>query len=468
MSRNSFRFYSAVLAFAVFLVDVLTPLEGAIAVLYVVAILLAAKTAHRNDIIAAATGCAVLTVAAYVLSHDLTSIASPALRALVSLAAIAITTVLSLQNQAATKRLASQARLLDLSHDMIFVRDRNGVITFWNKAAEQTYGWPARDAVGQVADQLLQTTYADRRDLIENTLIDTGRWEGRIEQRTRTGVTLAVDARWALQYGHLGQPLDVLETHTDVTERTQAQNALLAAQAELAQAARVATLGVLTASIAHEVNQPLAAIVTSGEAGSRWLRRDVPDLDEVAAAIDRIVAEGRRASEIVARVRAVLKKRPAQQDMLAVGEIIQKAALLVESELSKNSVILKIETEPALPLIRGDRIQLEQVLVNLMINAGQAMADQSEPRIVTLRAAAADPASLVVTVQDTGPGIASSDLPRLFDPFFTTKQSGMGMGLAICQMTVEAHGGKLSADNAPGAGAIFRLTLPAIQEPASQ
>lgn len=140
MSRTGLRFWSAVLAFAVFMVDVLTPLEGAVAVLYVVAILLAARTNRRNDIIVAAIGCAALTITAYLLSHDHEPIGSPALRALVSLAAIAIITLLALQNHAATNRLAAQARLLNLSHDMIFVRDRAGVINFWNKAAEQTYG----------------------------------------------------------------------------------------------------------------------------------------------------------------------------------------------------------------------------------------------------------------------------------------------------------------------------------------
>jgi len=207
MSHSGLRFCSAVLAFAVFLVDVLTPLEGAVAVLYVVAILLAAKTTRRDDIIVVAGACVVLTIAAYLLSHDLNSIASPALRALVSLSAIAITTLLALQNQAATKRLAAQARLLDLSHDMIFVRDRRGVITFWNKAAEEIYGWPAEDAIGRVADELLRTVYPNSRDVIENMLIDTGRWEGRVEQRTKAGDTLAVDARWALQHDRLGKPL---------------------------------------------------------------------------------------------------------------------------------------------------------------------------------------------------------------------------------------------------------------------
>ncbi len=222
---------------------------------------------------------------------------------------------------------------------------------------------------------------------------------------------------------------NVLAFVIDITERRQSQDALLAAQAELAHAARVATLGELTASIAHEVNQPLAAIVTNGEAGLRWLRRDVPNLEEVAAAITRVVAEGRRASEIVTRIRSFLKKRPAQHDSLQISEIIEEAALLVERELTKDDIALTIETEPELPPVRGDRVQLQQVLVNLMVNAGQAMSAQSGPRVVTVHAGVAEGDSITITVRDTGPGIASDDLPRLFDPFFTTKHAGMGMDL---------------------------------------
>ncbi|MBR1119943.1 PAS domain S-box protein [Bradyrhizobium lablabi] len=621
MSRNGLRLCSAVLAFAVFLIDALTPWEGAVAVSYVIAILLAAKTTRRDDIIIAAIGCAVLTVAAYGLSHGFEVIDSAALRASVSLAAIAITTLLALQNQTATKRLAAQARLLNLSHDMIFVRDRGGVISFWNRCAEETYGWSADEAIGRVADELLQTVYSQPREAVENTLIDKGRWEGRLEQRTKSGAVLAIEARWAVQYDHLGEPRDVLETLTDVTdreaahaalvqserryrrmfnasrvgvleedwsairsalqalnldkaniadylahnpdfvrsarplariidvnpalqkmvgadgasafresvdkllgesdrtffralvafaqgdpfyegetelvsldgrrvpvlftitfpaqsdgdrnvlafvvditERRQAQDALLAAQAELAHASRVATLGELTASIAHEVNQPLAAIVTSGEAGMRWLRRDVPNLEEVAAAINRVVGEGRRASEIVTRIRAFLKKQPVQQESHEIAEIISEAAKLVERELWKDHVTLNIEAGPDLLRVRGDRIQLQQVLVNLMVNAGQAMSKQNGPRIVSLRTSVDESGSFAVTVEDTGPGIAPNDLPRLFEPFFTTKQGGMGMGLAICRTTVEAHGGQLSAESTPGSGATFRLTLPVAQE----
>jgi PAS domain S-box-containing protein len=618
------RVCSAALAFTVFLIDALTPWEGAVAVSYVIAILLAAKTTRRDDIIIAAISCTVLTIAAYLLTHGFEPIDSSALRATVSVAAIVITTLLALQNQTATKRLAAQARLLNLSHDMIFVRGMNGVISFWNKCAEETYGWTADEAIGRVADELLKTTYSEPREIVVNILVDHGRWEGRIWHSTKAGTVLAIDARWALQYDHLGKPRDVLETLTDVTgreaahaalvnserryrrmfdasrigvaeedwtgirsaltalnidkadladylvrnpdfvrrvrrlgkitdvnpalqkivaaesssaflesvdkllsesdrtflnaliafangepfyegetefigfdgrripvlftitfpaesdgdrnvlaffiditERRHAQDALLAAQAELAHASRVATLGELTASIAHEINQPLAAIVTNGEAAMRWLRRDVPNLEEVAAAIGRVVGEGRRASEIVTRIRAFLRKKTVQDDLLGIAEIITEAALLVERELAKDNVTLQIETGAGLPPVRGDRIQLQQVLINLMVNAGQAMAEQSGPRIVTLRAGLEDGGSLTVTVQDTGPGIAADDVPRLFAPFFTTKQGGMGMGLAICRTTVEAHGGQLSAESTPGSGATFRLTLPVAQEHAA-
>jgi signal transduction histidine kinase len=194
----------------------------------------------------------------------------------------------------------------------------------------------------------------------------------------------------------------------------------------------------------------------------------VPDLGEVETALGRIVDQGRRASQIVTRIRAFLKKKLAQQDVLEIAEIIEEAALLVDRELSKENITLSIETEPELPLIQGDRIQLQQVLVNLMVNAGQAMSEQGGPRTVTVFAGHSGNGSLAVTVKDTGPGIAPEDLPRLFEPFFTTKHGGMGMGLAICRTTVEAHGGQLSVVSSPGSGATFRLTLPAFQERSSQ
>jgi len=251
----------------------------------------------------------------------------------------------------------------------------------------------------------------------------------------------------------------VLVFVVDNTERQRAQDALLLAQTELAHASRVATLGELTASIAHEVNQPLMSVVTYGEAGMRWLRRDPPDLHEVDTAITRIVSEGRRAGEIVARIRAFLGKAPARHAALDVAATIEDAARLVQHELVRGNVELHLELEPNLPVVRGDRIQLQQVLVNLMMNASQAMSGQRGPRRLAVSGASTGEARIDITVADTGPGIAPDHLERLFDPFFTTRPQGMGMGLTICRTIAEAHGGELTVESEPGRGARFRLLL---------
>lgn len=265
---------------------------------------------------------------------------------------------------------------------------------------------------------------------------------------------------------------NVLVFVVDITERRQAQDAVLQAQAELAHAARVATLGELTASIAHEVNQPLMAVVTNGEAALRWLRRDQPDLQEVDSAIGRVVSEGRRASEIVKRIRAFLTKTPTRSSALDVAALIEEAAQLVQRELARAEVELRIEVATELPPVIGDRIQLQQVVVNLIVNAGQAMAEHHGRRLLTITAgqmSGQEPGACVeIALQDTGPGISPHNLERLFDPFFTTKPDGMGMGLAICRTTAEAHGGKLSVESPPGGGATFRLTLPVPQHGAPE
>jgi C4-dicarboxylate-specific signal transduction histidine kinase len=248
----------------------------------------------------------------------------------------------------------------------------------------------------------------------------------------------------------------------DITERKRAQDAIQQAQAELAHATRVATLGELTASIAHEVSQPLMAVVTNGEAGMRWLRRDPPELNEVETALGRAVAEGRRASDIVKRIRAFLKKAPSHRDEIALSALVEDAAALVQREILKANVQLKIELQSHLPNVRGDRVQLQQVLVNLMINAAHAMAGQDGTRMqfITVHRTGAD--DIEIIIRDTGPGIPNEHVQRLFEPFFTTKQDGMGMGLAICKTTIEAHGGRITVEGLPGQGATFRVTLPCV------
>ncbi|MFE1600024.1 sensor histidine kinase [Methylobacterium sp. ID0610] len=455
------RAAAILIALGVFLIDVLTPLEGAVAVLYVAVVLIAARAFTRRGVILTSGGCLALTIAAYLISHDPEEIGSSLLRCLVSLAAIGITTALALRHKADAAVLAEQARLLDLTHDAVFVRDARGVITVWNRAAEVFYGWPAAEAAGCAAHDLLHTEFPEDRDAILTELNRTGRWEGELIQRTRAGRRIVVESRWALQRGAAGEPLAVLETNTDITERKEAEAALLTLQADLAHAARVATMGELTATMAHEINQPLAAVVTNGEAALRWLRRPVPDLGEAAEALTRAVANGRRAGEIVARIRAFLAKAPPRQEWLDLTEMIGEAAQLLDRELARHDVTLRAEREPGLPLVRGDRVQLQQVMINLMVNGIQAMAAVADrPRILTVRTRREEGMQVRIEVADTGEGIRPEAMERLFQPFFTTKSNGMGMGLAICRSTVEAHGGRLWVSEA-APGAVFRFTLPA-------
>jgi PAS domain S-box-containing protein len=452
---------ACLLALAIFAFDTLAPIDGAVAVLYVLVVFIVAQTHRGADIVVAAAATLFLTGASYVGTHGVERLDASSLRAFVSFAAIAIASFLAWRNQLATTALAKQAQLLELSHDMIFVRDVGGCITYWNRAAEQTYGWPREAALGRLADDLLRTRYPRKREDIEAELLRLGSWEGELTQRVRDGSTISVASRWSVQRDRKGAPVAVLETHTDVTEQKRAREAMLAAQAELAHAARVSTLGELTASIAHEVKQPLTSIVTSGEAALRWLRRDVPDLDEVESAVSRAVTEGKRAGEVVDRIRAFLTKTPVRDEALEIAPLLENAARLIEHELQKHGVTLDMDIQAELPTIEGDPVQLQQVAVNLLVNASQAMSKQTGRRDLSLRARRhEDGRRVLVMVRDTGPGFVNIDAESLFRPFFTTKDDGMGMGLAICRSTIEAHGGKLWAENNDGGGATFYFTLP--------
>ncbi|MFT4252208.1 MAG: ATP-binding protein [Caulobacter sp.] len=251
----------------------------------------------------------------------------------------------------------------------------------------------------------------------------------------------------------------------DITDRLRAQEDLQRVQAELAHAARISTLGELTASIAHEVNQPLSAIVTNGEAGLRWLKRDAPDLEEVGKAFDRMIGEANRASGVIGRIRTMAVKGEPETARLALGPLVEDAVMLVRRELTSHGVALRVQAPADLPAVEGDRVQLQQVLVNLMVNAVQAMAEGDEgegrgDRVLTVRGAAEGDA-VVLTVADTGPGVPPERLPRLFNAFYTTKSAGMGMGLSICKTIAEAHGGTIEAASPPEGGAVFSLRLPA-------
>jgi PAS domain S-box-containing protein len=249
----------------------------------------------------------------------------------------------------------------------------------------------------------------------------------------------------------------------DITDRIRAQERLQQVQADFAHAARLSVLGEVAASIAHEVNQPLAAMTTNGETGLRWLDRPEPNVPKARELMQRILDDAGRAADIIARIRAMATGRPPQQIALALHDVIAESMLFLRHELQSEGVSVSLELAPALPQVTGDRTQLNQLVVNLVINAVQAMVRLGTGRrSICIRTVLSDPETVCCVVEDSGPGIDSAHIPRLFDSFFTTKDTGMGIGLSICRSIIEAHDGRIQADNKSVlGGARFSFTLPA-------
>jgi len=247
----------------------------------------------------------------------------------------------------------------------------------------------------------------------------------------------------------------------DVTELTQAEESLRALRGELARTSRQTTMGAMTASIAHEINQPLAAIVTNGNVGLRWLARSEPDFDEVRDAFQRIVADGLRAGDVIAGIRAMFgKDRREKKTAVNPNDVIAEVLALALAELESHQVKLRTELDKVADIM-ADRVQLQQVFYNLIMNAAEAMESvtgRARQLVVTSRSG--ESGEVRITVEDSGPGIGSKDIDRIFHAFFTTKSHGMGMGLAICRSIIEAHGGRLWASPGNPHGAVFHVHLP--------
>jgi PAS domain S-box-containing protein len=246
----------------------------------------------------------------------------------------------------------------------------------------------------------------------------------------------------------------------DLTNRKQAEEALRQAQADLAHVSRVTTMGEMTASLAHEVNQPIAAAVTNANTCVRWLAADTPNLEEARAAAMRIVKDGRRAGEIISRIRLLFKKGTPQRELVDVNEVIREMIVLVRSEAMRYNIFVGAELATNLPQIMGDRVQLQQVLMNLMVNGIDAMKDVDSTRELIIKSQRAETEHLLISVSDTGVGLPPQQADQIFNAFFTTKPHGTGMGLRISRSIIESHGGRLWAvDNSPR-GASFCFTLP--------
>jgi PAS domain S-box-containing protein len=287
----------------------------------------------------------------------------------------------------------------------------------------------------------------------------------------RTGSPIYVRTSGKPFFDASGRFLGYRGVSTDITATIRAdhaEQALRKAQAELAHVTRVTTLGELTASIAHEINQPLAAIVANAEACLSWLDRETPDLDAARRSVEWIVDDSNRASEVIKRVRALAQKTDIEKVPLDINDVVREGVALVQRELTSNQVSLRMDLASALPIILGDRVQLQQVIINLVMNGIEAMQSVGDrPRELAVRSGRDDMRRVFLTVTDCGVGISGKEVDRLFSPFFTTKPGGMGMGLSICRSIVEAHEGRLSVSRNEGPGATFQFVLPLHQEDAS-
>jgi len=320
----------------------------------------------------------------------------------------------------------------------------------------------------------VEITYEDDRETTRERLDDllSGRSSGyQVEKRYRrkdgTVIWVRVSTALALEPGSnlRGIPTvieDITERKRAEAEARESERRYREVEMELAHASRVATMGQLSASIAHEINQPITAAITNANAALRWLGARPPDLEEVRQALGRIVNDGNRAGEVISRVRDLIKKAPPRKDRLGINEAILEVVALTRSEVVKNRISVQTELAEGLPRIQGDRVQLQQVILNLIINAVEAMSDDEGSRELLISTGKAEPngSGVLVAVRDSGPGLTPASIERLFEAFYTTKPDGMGMGLSICRSIIEAHGGRLWATaNAPR-GAVLQFALP--------
>ncbi|HEY7037635.1 MAG TPA: ATP-binding protein [Methylomirabilota bacterium] len=367
----------------------------------------------------------------------------------------------------AEETLREQAALLDLTHDTVFVRDADDVIVYWNRGAEELYGWSRAEAIGTVAHVRMQTVFPVPFEQLMTEVHRTGRWEGELVHTRRDGSPVVVASRWALRPAGPGRPAVILETNNDITERKRAEDGLDRARAELAHITRVTTLGELAASIAHEINQPLAAIVADANACLHWLDADPAPMGQVREALGAIVSDGNRAAEVLTRIRALLARSTVTRQPCRLVDVISDVLPLVQPQLSRHGVTLQASADPGAPSVLGDRIQLQQVLLNLLVNALEAMREVPPERrrlVVCAGSGTWDGGGwAVVTVQDGGVGLDEAEAARLFEPFFTTKPGGLGMGLSISRSIVDGHGGRLWATVNADHGVTMHVALPAIR-----
>ena len=331
---------------------------------------------------------------------------------------------------------------------------------------EQIWGRPLRDIQGD-PDAWLGAVHAEDRDEVRSAY---KRWlsgeggdtfDATFRIVRPDGDTRFIHSRGTLIRDEDERPYRASGIAADVTEERRVEEALAKAKTDLAHISRVTTMGQLTASIAHEVNQPLAAMVANAAACERWLEAHPPETARAAQALKSIVADGQRTTAVIARIRALLKRQPPRRELVDVNQAIRDVIALSQYELSRNNVVVETALADDVPRVRGDKVQLQQVLLNLVINGMEAFSEAPRgPRKLNIGSAKDGPGGVMVTVSDNGAGMDAQGAENLFQPFYTTKADGMGMGLAISRSTIESHGGRIWVIPNTPRGTVFRFTLP--------
>ncbi|MHC2075889.1 ATP-binding protein [Agrobacterium tumefaciens] len=496
--------FAFALAATVFYFDTFTDIHSALATLYVITLLLSAETLTEKGTLLLTGICVSLSVVSYLADHWPQDDLAAALRLTVAVAAIAITCALIIRNQRARLDLLRFNAALRSSEERYRTIFEQGRVATWERdyseVRELLMGLRAKGVVD------LRAHARDNPDFIEDCITrvptiaangaalellgivgaqDVRSMRRHIAKDDATflelmvaifenkrhfegrGTIITADGTMKVVLLTVGFPEDaanfnrVIVGMFDVTEREMTQKALFEAQAELALASRAATVGALSASLAHELNQPLGALVVNAQTLQRWLDRDPPDLAAVSRSAERIVRDSQRASDIIQSTRSMLGNHAPVIEPVSLTHLVTETRALMESELLRNGVRFDIIAAGELPTVNAVRIELQQVLINLITNALQAMADTPETkRRIEVTIEAADAQKMAIRVRDSGPGLGSDILRNLFKPFCTTKETGLGMGLAICRSMLEARGSTLAAGNHSDGGAEFEMIVP--------
>jgi len=368
------------------------------------------------------------------------------------------------------RRLAS---LVEQAADLMAIADLSGgTAIYLNKAGLEMVGFDSWEEA-RSRRGIHWIFPADRQFMTEvlwPTVLEKGSWSGEMCFRHfKTGDPIPVlYSVFRIDDPETGQPVNVGYVCRDITERKRAEaearevdRRYREMQIELAHANRVATMGQLTASITHEVNQPIAATVTNAAAALRWLHAGSSHLEKVQQSLTSIVEDGTRAGEVINRIRALMKKAPPRKDRLEINGVIVEIIELTRGEAMKYGISVLTELADHLPVVEADRVQLQQVLLNLIVNALDAMGNPNVgPRQLLISTGKGETSGVLVAVQDSGPGLEAAMLERVFESFYTTKPTGLGLGLSICRSIIEAHGGRLWASTNQRRGATFQFTLP--------